>query len=177
MLMIIICLCRKIKRTPPDKPLAIVLGIWEYMNKDNLSTGPDDVASMVKALQDIGFVVKCFRNVTLEEFRTYLRSLDPVIQRSPILFYYTGHGCSQWAMENKNPDRYFIFGDDRCIGLHEIVHMKAIRDEDVACILDKCESRDGKDEKNKKGGKGNMDETFEEEDKEEEDIRGITTFS
>ncbi|CAF3329042.1 unnamed protein product, partial [Rotaria sp. Silwood2] len=82
------------------RKLALVIGIGEYENFDQLSNPENDARDMESALESIGFTVTMVLHLKRVEMKHALVKFEDSIQPGDmVLFYFAGHG-TQWEDQN-----------------------------------------------------------------------------
>ncbi|CAF3709296.1 unnamed protein product [Rotaria sp. Silwood1] len=83
-----------------QRKLALVIGIGEYENFDQLSNPENDANDMSHALKSIGFTVTMELHLKRVEMKHALVKFEDSIQPGDmVLFYFAGHG-TQWEDQN-----------------------------------------------------------------------------
>ncbi|CAF2980056.1 unnamed protein product, partial [Rotaria sp. Silwood2] len=82
------------------RKLALVIGIGEYENFDQLSNPENDARDMESALESIGFTVTMVLHLKRVAMKHALVKFEDSIQPGDmVLFYFAGHG-TQWEDQN-----------------------------------------------------------------------------
>ncbi|CAF4888604.1 unnamed protein product [Rotaria sp. Silwood1] len=100
-----------------QRKLALVIGIGEYENFDQLSNPENDANDMSHALKSIGFTVTMELHLKRVEMKHALVKFEDSIQPGDmVLFYFAGHG-TQWEIPYDGHEdgviRAFVLAGDR----------------------------------------------------------------
>ncbi len=91
-----------------SRKLALLIGIKDYENGENLRNPENDVNAMHDKLQEIGFGVQKHINLTSHQMKTIINDFTQSIERMDlVLFYFAGHG-TQWEV-SYNEIKLIIF--------------------------------------------------------------------
>jgi uncharacterized caspase-like protein len=83
----------------PRRKLALIIGIDEYDDGQNLYNAVNDASDISSALKRIGFIIgKPELNLKYEEMNTAVKLFTESIEREDmVLFYFAGHG-THWKV-------------------------------------------------------------------------------
>jgi len=82
------------QQSHPNQRVALIIGNGAYYNKEDvLPNPPNDADDMAKVLEQVGFEVMLFKNISLEAMENAIKEFGEKLNKGGTgLFYFAGHG-------------------------------------------------------------------------------------